>query len=53
MAGAEGAKGTRVGDAVTEAGWGQITRTGEGSVISPRPPGATERVWACDDHMLL
>lgn len=53
VAGAEGAKGTVVGDAVTEAGWGQITRTGEGSVISPRPSGATERVRACDDHMLL
>ena len=53
VAGAEGTKRTVVGDAVMEAGWGQITRTREGFVISPRASGATERVRACDDHTLL
>lgn len=32
---------------------GEITRTREGVVISPRAWGATERVRACDDHTLL
>lgn len=51
MAGAEGTKGH---ERCCHGGrLGQITRTREGLVISPRVSGAAERVRACDDRMLL